>query len=419
MSNTDFSLLFSIVDDLESNYPDPFFENDSSSIEKFKNSVAHFKEFLNQYKFFEAFLSDKDVRPIAEILDKILMIYDFGGDRAFTDEKKRIHDLIQAIDSLPDLSKLYLKTPEKVDEYLLADLVTYMDQRFGIFSGRNPWELFTHTAIHTSHEALAEFIHLYNSLVSANSGTNEISKILGIIRKYDALVESENIRIAFNELEGIRIATERARQDNAQVEHNKKVLLEEETALLKTIADLEIKRKKVDAYITSKSTSTIGGVFKSEASGLDTQISDLLKYILRCFTLIIFFLLAIGAYILAFPEFIIERIYIIYLSIFLTLTGFVTFLIKERSRLLKYQDYCKISHNEIAALADYTAQLNDKDKIEDLKIQLAYRYFQGPNSQGQQSNDTQDLNLYSSKLGEITKSLKDVKDDVKSLISKD
>ncbi|WP_171499136.1 hypothetical protein, partial [Acinetobacter oleivorans] len=70
--------------------------------------------------------------------------------------------------------------------------------------------------------------------------------------------------------------------------------------------------------------------------------------------------------------------YIFYLSFYITLTGYLTYLIKERVRLLNIKTYCDKTWLEITALSYYMAEFK-QDEVVKLKMQLADKYFAGPN----------------------------------------
>ncbi|MDC4361034.1 hypothetical protein NQ651_17775, partial [Acinetobacter baumannii] len=97
----------------------------------------------------------------------------------------------------------------------------------------------------------------------------------------------------------------------------------------------------------------------------------------------------------------------------LIITGFLTFIIKERARLVNHAHYCKISYLEIRALSDYCSELEEKSKIDDLKIKLADRYFRGPSPIGEVSSDINNVSLITSKLSEISKAVQEVKSAIK------
>lgn len=99
------------------------------------------------------------------------------------------------------------------------------------------------------------------------------------------------------------------------------------------------------------------------------------------------------------------RNYVFYLSIYITLTGYLTYLIKERVRLLNIKTYCDKTWLEITALSFYMAEFQP-DEVVKLKMQLADKYFAGPNIE---SSKTKELSpeLTTSLIMELLKSGKD------------
>lgn len=390
---TDLSPFLSMVDDLQEIYRDSqIFNGELLFLKEFTSRLNSFRDFISHYKIFEVVLSDHDNQTIAEVLEKILKIYSLvdNTNRRLIDDKERIQKFLGEIDSLPDLTKLRLVKPTNLLQEELLHFIEYIQKTFNLFPGYDIGDFLSSYGLLYSpqtEELFTDLVQLYN-LINVDYSPEHFSQIKKLEQKITSHLDNSSLQRKEDHIRGLK---------------------HWEQELLNSINELTQKEQEVKSAITSQSTSKIREVFGTEATEIEQQITGLQKYIFRCFALVITFLFSILLYFIVNPEFRIDRFYIIYLSVFLTLSAFLTYLIRERIRLVKYQHYCKISHNEIAALADYTSQLNDKDKIEDLKIQLAYRYFQGPNSQADESSDSQNMNVVSSKLGEITDSIKDIK----------
>lgn len=99
------------------------------------------------------------------------------------------------------------------------------------------------------------------------------------------------------------------------------------------------------------------------------------------------------------------RNYVFYLSIYITLTGYLTYLIKERVRLINIKTYCDKTWLEITALSAYMVDFKQEEVVK-LKMQLADKYFAGPNNE---SSNIKELNpeLTTSLIMELLKSGKD------------
>ncbi|WP_447500080.1 hypothetical protein [Acinetobacter oleivorans] len=123
------------------------------------------------------------------------------------------------------------------------------------------------------------------------------------------------------------------------------------------------------------------------------------------------FLLIIGSLVILFYHYTESKIvfnwrnYVFYLSIYITLTGYLAYLIKERVRLLNIKTYCDKTWLEITALSSYMAEFKP-DEVVKLKMQLADKYFAGPNIE---SSNIKELSpeLTTSLIMELLKSGKD------------
>ncbi|AVN17622.1 hypothetical protein C6N19_06545 [Acinetobacter pittii] len=153
--------------------------------------------------------------------------------------------------------------------------------------------------------------------------------------------------------------------------------------------------------------------FKSEA--------DSLVWTLRGYNLmiVIIFILIIG--ILCFTLYSInidpdnwktipKVFYGVNFSILLFSSGLITYLVRERNRLVEHQNNCKIIYLELLALGPYTSLIKNEEKIDELKIHLADRFFIGKNNK---SAENRNDDLIISKISELTKSLNEVKSLIK------
>ncbi|MDC5276476.1 hypothetical protein OHW85_13035 [Acinetobacter baumannii] len=173
---------------------------------------------------------------------------------------------------------------------------------------------------------------------------------------------------------------------------------------------------EVKAETGKTSNKKLGEIFDTESEALKCKIRLYTSLIITIFLSLICFL-AFFIYYFAvsnngkFPSD--NHFYYFYISLILIISGFLTFMIKERTRLVNHAHYCKISYLEICALSDYCSELEDKSKIDDLKIKLADRYFRGPISTSEASPDINNVSLITSKLSEISKAVQELKSAVK------
>lgn len=391
----EFSQLYDMFIDLEERYREAeIFSGAILFRRDFVQQVENFKSFYELYSLFQHFFTAESIELIQEAVKPLWAIYDEinFSNKQVTDDEALTHKFIDTIKNLPELTKISLRKPTFIIRENIIKFVEYLQNKYQIFTEYNSEDFVAQTDLMSSETNLNSLVQLYNLLIQTNSPQN-FSNILSLIKLFENQLASSEVKRIETEIKEL----EHIRQDKE-----------------KSIEELELKESEVKYSISQNSNNKLREVFGQEALDVEPKIEDIQKNIFRFFALMLFLLLCMFLYIAFNQDFEIKRFYIIYLSIFLTLTAYLTYLIKERNRLVKYHHYCKISHNEIAALSDYTAQLNDKEKTEDLKIQLAYRYFQGQNYTDKQGNENQETGMFSKQLNEITNSLK----DLKSLIDK-
>ncbi|OOW07693.1 hypothetical protein, partial [Acinetobacter sp. MF4640] len=174
---------------------------------------------------------------------------------------------------------------------------------------------------------------------------------------------------------------------------------------LKNDIDIQLKEAKEIAHdvkvsITHNNNSKITQHYHNEAGILKLRIKELNNQIISLFILIVFiFLLKLIFRIDSF-----ENIYtfITFLSIILTITGLITYLIKDYTQCKKLYDFYNIRHLELNALPEYMYELTPEQR-KDLIIQLAPIYFIGVNDQKHQNTNNIDFSIIDQKLEEITK----------------
>ncbi|MGP4771849.1 hypothetical protein ACS125_15090 [Acinetobacter sp. PFS20] len=196
-------------------------------------------------------------------------------------------------------------------------------------------------------------------------------------------------------------------------ELKKNIELEQLNEKISTAQDKLI---EVRAETGKNSNKKLGEIFKTESEALKCMIRIYTVVIISTFLTLICFLIyfiynsaVLDKY--KFPSD--NHFYYFYISLILIITGFLTFIIKERTRLVNHAHYCKISYLEIHALSDYCSELEEKSKIDELKIKLADRYFRGPNPIGEVPSDINNVSLITSKLSEISKAVQEVKSAIK------
>jgi len=105
--------------------------------------------------------------------------------------------------------------------------------------------------------------------------------------------------------------------------------------------------------------------------------------------------------------------YVFFVTFIFSLTGFLAFLIKERSRLVSLQTYCIKNYLELTALPDYMAELT-KEQAQTLRVDLAKSYFKGFDDNQTSSNDEKSITQVTNNVDQLVKSI----GEIKNLLSK-
>lgn len=336
-------------------------------------SKSKLSTFIDVFNNFANFLKDSDLNKIKSSIKTIRSLLDQIIETTIND-KVNATLIINKIDELPDIRKFKFYSSEKVT---LENLIT-LSEEFNFFNLIQVYNLndffrkLSNDEIKKCRELLIEFYNMENSTSPKNS-----TKIIEINDYFKNLLQHKKS----NEIdENIEKASQKL-------------------TTLKTKIGIDSTSKLVEAFYI-------------EANIIDPKISTLTSIILFIFislTLLFIFLLIItfNGIGFSFPSNL--YFYHFYISFFLIVTGLLTYLIKERTRLVKHQHYCKITSLEIIALSEYVAQIDNSDKAEDLIIYLADRYFKGPNLSTETASESFDIHLISSKLSELTKVIENMK----------
>lgn len=114
-------------------------------------------------------------------------------------------------------------------------------------------------------------------------------------------------------------------------------------------------------------------IFNNEAKELGEKIDDLNAIIIGILSLLVigFLTMILNS---IFPADL--KHYLFYVSLLVVISALLTYLIKDRLRLIEFQNYCKRMYMEITALPDYMATLTPEQQ-EALRISLSSNYFTG------------------------------------------
>lgn len=148
--------------------------------------------------------------------------------------------------------------------------------------------------------------------------------------------------------------------DIKQLQNNRKEFEQFQTETLK-----DIEKAKSGMIITA---------FKDRSSKADDYITILY------FLITLLFIIIISSFIFRMSvnhesTFKIGQ-FVYFLSYIIATSGLLAFLIKEKNRLVEQRDYFERCHTELRALTTYVVNIDPK-KVEDLKIDLAHKYFNG------------------------------------------
>lgn len=166
--------------------------------------------------------------------------------------------------------------------------------------------------------------------------------------------------------------------------------------------------KAVRENLGLKENEELINSFKSEAKSYNVPIQIYTASIISVFLIICIFIIN---RINHFDNKHDWHLYVFFSTVILTLSGLLTFLIRERSRIISLQTYCKKNYLELTALPNYLAELS-VEQAQDLRIELAKIYFKGyeenTKNDGKESNITQ----LSSTLDQVVKSISEIKNIV-------
>ncbi|MCT9260435.1 hypothetical protein KTH66_06250 [Acinetobacter baumannii] len=264
---------------------------------------------------------------------------------------------------------------------------------------------------HLSHASLLHLFNLVNFKIQAFTETD-----INYVLKYANIAELEEISKILISIHNARDNSQVVAQEVVNAQKAFQSIIDKAYKLEVAVAvqDLEEKAVEIKESIGLNSNELLIDVFKNAAGTDDKKILAYNIFIFAIFILTLFsltYLIHLTLFTNTFKPPLTFHFYGFYISFFLFLSGLLTYLIKERKRLLNHKHYCTITHLELSALPMYTGQINDKNKRDDLIFHLGDRYFKGPNP----SISTDDItsNMTTSKLSEVIKLVQEVKTTLK------
>lgn len=172
--------------------------------------------------------------------------------------------------------------------------------------------------------------------------------------------------------------------------------------------------KQVKQNITQENNKNLITGYSLEASNLTVKIDDLNKLIVILFTTIIVAIALKTIFIfLCIDSF--KNIYsfLTFISLILACSALITYLIKDRNRIIKLHDHYKMNVLELSTMPEYMREL-DKGQRQQLIIDLSNNYFRGTNHNQETSNDkTSELEGLKATISDIAKMVSDIKETMK------
>ncbi|QUY35608.1 hypothetical protein [Acinetobacter junii] len=178
----------------------------------------------------------------------------------------------------------------------------------------------------------------------------------------------------------------------------------------KLVENLEETAQNININISEKSNEKILQAFKSEATDLKKNI-DNLNYLVFSIFFIIIITLIIKGILAIFFDYAFRDLYniFIFITIVLSMSGLLTYVIKERTRNVKLYDFYQRRYLELNALPEFISELTPEDRRNLIK-ELTHTYFNGNQCTTQEISNE-------SKITEISKYTEDLKKMIENIQS--
>jgi len=365
----------------------PYVDNPDQISFAFKHEIARrndkLQAFIHEFNIFNSFIDDATLGNILISLRKILLHINVLNGLPITDlEQASIEGggLLEEINQLPDIYNSHFYNTGNINIPAIKSLLIRIQDSLQLFGDLN--------------------IDLILSEANYSELNDILLSILAIHNEYVFSPDSPHLP---------RLSLEAYKVLKAVSDKSKKI---ESTNTIEELGAQAIEIKEKFGLVSSEQLIE---AFRKEALSYEKDIKTYNELILTVFSIIIF-ILAILVILVMFTDFLHEikviQFYGFYISLFIFLSTFLTYLIRERKRLLNNQHYSNISHLELLALPLYVAQLSDKTKQDDLIVHLSSRYFLGPNPSS--NNEEATNNITTDKLSEVIKLAQEIKSTMKS-----
>ena len=285
--------------------------------------------------------------------------------------------------------------------------------------------------ISTIQNEINKFDLIYNKTLPIPDNYNQelISYLIKDIKRYLIDFDKDDIlRIGFNDQDELnKFKTAKLLVDIRNILYRENQLLEDGIQVQKMISEIfskisniEDTRKLVDEVkeiahdvkinISKNNNEKLVESFATEAKNISISLIKLNRYIILSFITIILILLSKSILIIYYQDSF-KDIYnmIVFLSVILSISGLLTYLIKERKYYQKLHDFYNMRYLELNALPEYMQELTPEQR-KNLIIQLAPTYFIGNNSTQPLMGGEIDSSGVEKKLDEITNIIKNIKE---------
>lgn len=340
------------------------------------------RTFIHEFNIFKSFVDDSVLRDILKSLKKVLMHINNLIALPISDVKQAEIErdrLLEEIHELPLIYNFHFYNTGNINIPALKSLIIRIQDSLQLFSDLN--------------------IDLILSEANYSELNDILSKILEIHNEYVFAPESPLLP---------RLTLEAYKTLKGVSDKSKKIELND------SIVELEDRTIKMKQSVDLSGNSDLFNAFKTEADSFTWKIISYNVAVLSILVLVLISLSLLVFIMIFTPDFKFIKDYHFfgfYISFFFFISVLLAYLIKERSRLISHQYYCKITYLELLAMVPFTTQIQDSVKVDDLKIRLAERYFLGPNRMLNSLDPNSSITT--SKLSELIKLAQEVKSTIK------
>lgn len=350
--------------------------------EKIYKAQDKLRFFLNEFETYCTFIEESTLDTIFSSLNKILLSINNISVLPLNNYEKleqKENILLTEIMSLPNILSLPFYNNGSINVPAINNLILHINETFLLFKDLNIDLILKEANYEELNQIIQSMLAIHNEHILSPE-SKSFPKLILEAYKILNFVSDKSKRIQLND----------------------------------SIEKLEDTTIKMKNRVGLAGNSSLFNSFKDEADSFkwkiiiyNTAILSILTIVLTSLSLLIFIMIFTPGF-----KFIKDyHFYGFYISFFFFISLLLAYLIKERSRLISHQYYCKITYLELLAMIPFTTEIEDSVKVDDLKVRLAERYFLGPNRILNNTEHTDSMTT--SKLSEIIKLVQEVKSAIK------